>query len=205
MEEMTVRKTTLAALVVCLSLSAGSVGAQMDEKARDTIPGPPLGTPTDVEMYTGTNVGGPEWDRPFLDCSLSTFGPVRYSDQAFYVDMDGICDISSAQEYDGYLHLYVGSWDPIDSCTNLIDLNDDGSGGIGTSEIFGVAVTGGTPYWIVTSAYAAGQEGTFQNTISCDVDATLGLPVPTMSGPWMAAFILVLLAGGLLITRFRLG
>ena len=198
------RKIVLAAVVMCLSLSVGAVVAQTDEKALDTIPGTPLTAPVDIEMYSGSNVGGPEWDRPFLDCSLSGNGPVQYSDQAFTIELDGICDITSVQDYDGYLHVYQGSWDPTDPCTNLIALNDDGGGGIGTSEIFGLGLAGGT-YWIVTSAFSFGQEGSFDNTISCDVDVTLGTPVPTMSGPWMATLILVLLAGGLLITRFRLG
>ena len=58
---------------------------------------------------------------------------------------------------------------------------------------------------VVTSGYYTGEEGSFINTISCDADVTLGMPAPTMSGAWMTALILVLLAGGLLITRFRLG
>jgi len=128
-------------------------------------------------MYTGTTAGGPEWDRPGQDPSncIPSGYLVRYSDQPFFVAADGICDIDSQQEYDGYLHVFEISWDPLDQCTNLIAADDDGD------------------------------EGSFSNTISCDVDVTLGMPAPTMSGAWMAALILVLLAGGLLITRFRLG
>ena len=107
------------------------------------------------------------------------------------------------QDYDGYLHVYIGSWDPLDQCTNLIALDDDGAGGIGTSDILGLAVDAGNTYWIITSAFAAGDEGTFTNTVACDVDVTLGTPVPVMNGRWLAVLALVLLAGGLLVTRMR--
>lgn len=202
------RNLIAVASVLLLALSVAPMAAQTaeDEKALDRNDGTPLAAPTDVEIYSGTNVGGPEWDRPLSlppTCSLSGLGPVRYSDQPFVIDADGICDITSIQDYDGYLHVYEVSWDSMDQCTNLIALDDDGSGGIGTSDILGLGLTAGT-YWVVTSAFAAGDEGTFDNTISCDVEVTLGTGVPTMGGAWMAAMILVLLAGGLLITRFRL-
>lgn len=204
------QKIMTAVIVLLLALSVSPIMAQTaaEEKALNQVEGTPMASPADVEIYSGTNVGGPEWDRPLSDpvmCSISSLGPVRYSDQPFFVAADGTCDFDSQQSYDGYLHIYEISWDPLDQCTNLIAGNDDGAGGIGTSNINGLSVTTGVTYWIVTSAFAAGGEGTFDNTISCDVDVTLGMPVPTMSGAWMTALILVLLAGGLLITRFRLG
>jgi hypothetical protein len=212
MEGKVMRHIAIAATVLVLALSVGPMMAQVtppDEKPLDTDDGTPLEAPTDVETYNGTTVGGPEWDRPGQDPS-SCYPEgyiVRYSDQPFFVAADGICDIASAQEpgFDGYLHVYEISWDPLDQCTNLIAADDDGDGGIGTSNIYGLGVTAGVAYWVVTSGYDTGEEGSFINSISCDVDATLGMPAPTMSGAWMTALILVLLAGGLLITRFRFG
>ena len=210
MEGNAMRRIVTAATVLFLALSAGPVVGQLvppGDKPVDTDDGTPLAAPADVEMYTGTTAGGPEWDRPGQDPSncIPSGYLVRYSDQPFFVAADGICDIDSQQEYDGYLHVYEISWDPLDQCTNLIAADDDGDGGIGTSNIYGLGVTAGVTYWVVTSGYYTGDEGSFSNTISCDVDVTLGMPAPTMNSAWMAALILVLLAGGLLITRFRLG
>lgn len=117
--------------------------------------------------YSGTNVGGPEWDRPIVTGpDISTLGPVRYSVQEILVDTAGAYDITSVQDYDGYLHVYQGSFDPLDQLVGVIAADDDGAGGIGTSEIFGVALTDGVCYYIVTSAFEAGEEGTFDNTVT---------------------------------------
>ncbi len=74
-------------------------------------------------------------------------------------------DIFSVQDYDGYLHLYEGSFDPLDQLTNLVAGNDDGAGGIGTSDLTGLTLTPGVDYILVTSGFGAGDEGTFTNEI----------------------------------------
>jgi len=89
------RHIAIAATVLVLALSVGPMMAHVippDEKPLDTDDGTPLEAPTDVETYSGTTVGGPEWDRP--------------------------------------------GQDPPDQCTNLIAADDDGDGGIGTSNIY---------------------------------------------------------------------
>ncbi len=196
---------TLVAMALALSPAVAQMTSE-EEKALDTNTGVPLAAPEDTEVYSGTNAGGPLWDRPLSlppTCSISGLGPVNYSDQPFFVDAAGTCDITSVQDYDGYLHVYEVSWDPLDQCTNLIALDDDGAGGIGTSDILGLPVNSGVVYWIVTSAFSAGQTGVFTNTVDCDVDVTLGQPVPVMGSRWLALMALVLLAGGLLVTRIR--
>ncbi len=151
----------------------------IDEVAlKGTTPtGVPTSSPTNTVMYSSTNVGGPQWDRP-IGCgpTISGLGPVRYHVQAFVVDANGNYDINSVQSYDGYIHLYANSFDPNppNQPTNCIASNDDGGGGIGTSDILGQALTAGTPYFLVTSAFGNGDEGTFTNTLSGPGNISLG-------------------------------
>lgn len=125
--------------------------------------------------YNGTNVGGPQWDRPIgTGPSISGLGPVRYHSQIFSVDTTGAYDISSVQTYDGYLHVYASSFDPNNQTANLIAADDDGIGGIGTSNIDALNLTAGTTYYLITSAFEIGEEGTFTNTITGPGNITLG-------------------------------
>ena len=122
-------------------------------------------------VYSGDTTGGPEWDRALSSCDgVSILGPVTYHEQNFFVDTNGSYDISSDQDtagvlWDGYLLLYVDSFDPLNPLTNCVTGDDDGDGGIGTSDIDGVALTAGTQYILVTTGFSAGNEGAFTNTI----------------------------------------
>jgi hypothetical protein len=128
--------------------------------------------------YSGTNVGGDLWDRPVgAGPSISGLGPVAYSVQAFTVSASGAYDLTSVQDYDGYIHLYANSFDAGDQLANLLAGNDDGAGGIGTSDLLGRTLNAGTTYFLVTSGFAAGDEGTFTNTISGIGDVTI-IPAP---------------------------
>jgi len=77
-------------------------------------------------------------------------------------------DISEVQDggWDGYIHLYENSFDPTNQLNNLIAANDDGFGGIGTSDLVGLNLQDGTLYYLVTSGFAAGDEGSYSVTIS---------------------------------------
>ncbi len=126
--------------------------------------GAALATPV---SYSGTNATGDFWDRPIGGGpGISGLGPVEYSVQAFFTDTTDFYDLSSVQDYDGYIHLYFGSFDPLDQLTGLLAGDDDGAGGIGTSEILGIELFADTQYFLVTSAFSAGQTGTFTNTIA---------------------------------------
>ncbi len=145
------------------------------------------GTATaDIINYSGMNDQG-SWDRPIgVGPSISSLGPVMFHAETFTITSGGLHDISSVQGYDGYLHLYLGSFDPMDQLTNLIAGNDDGVGGIGTSDIMGINLLSGTTYVLVTSAFQDGDEGSFQNSI-----------VPAPASAALLAF------GGLVATRRR--
>lgn len=159
--------------------------------------------PSDVRgagaAWSGTNVGGVSFDRAFADCiGISGLGPVLGSEQPFYVDTTGAYDFSSTQSYDGYIHIYEGAFDPADAELNCVIGDDDGPGGIGTSEVLGVTLEANVQYIAVTSAFEAGDEGTFDNTITGAGGVFLGPPlpsaatVPTLSPLGMVAMFLVL-------------
>lgn len=123
--------------------------------------------------YAGTNVGGPEWDRPIeAGPALSGLGPVRYALQPICITVSGTYEVLSVQDYDGYLHLYEEAFDPDDPLTNLLAGDDDGHGGIGTSELSALLSAG--DHFIVTSAFANGQEGTFANDVHGPAPVALG-------------------------------
>jgi len=126
-------------------------------------------------VYSDSNESGLFWARPVgAGPSISGLGPVQYHLQPFFTDTSGLYDISSVQSYDGYLHLYAGSFDPLDQLAGLIAGDDDGVGGIGTSDIDAIGLIALTQYFLVTSGFAAGDYGTFTNTIELlDGDATI--------------------------------
>lgn len=129
-------------------------------------------------MYSGDITGGASWDRPFSDCSgISGLGPVTYEAQQFYVDTAGTYDFSSIQSYDGYLLLYIDPFDPTNQLNNCLGGDDDGGGGIGTSD-FSFALTANTTYVLVMTAFANGDVGTYTNTISGPGNIVLGPYAP---------------------------
>ncbi len=118
-------------------------------------------------QYTSTNVGGPEWNRPFADGTCcSGLGPVRYQAMEFYVDTAGSYSVSSAQSgFDGYMFVYASPFDPTNQTVNFLAGDDDGNGGIGTSDIDAITLDANTTYVVVTTGFSNGNEGGFTNTI----------------------------------------
>lgn len=121
-----------------------------------------------TNQYSSSNVGGPEWVRPFADGTCcSGLGPVRYHSMEFYVDTAGSYSVNSVQNgWDGYLFVYVSPFDPLNQTANFVAGDDDGNGGIGTSDIDAIALAANVTYIAVTTGFANGDEGTFTNTIT---------------------------------------
>lgn len=144
---------------------------------------------------SGTTATGNFWDRPIgVGPSISGLGPVQYATTSFLVTADGNYDLASLTfQHDGYLHLYAGSFDPNNQLTNLIGGDDDGPiFGLSSSVITGVALTTGTTYIAVISAFAASGAG----------DYSLNLLGPGTIVPAPASLALLGL-GGLVATRRR--
>ena len=119
--------------------------------------------------------------------------------------------LSVQNGWDGYLFVYQAPFDPNNQTANFVAGDDDGAGGIGTSDINGVSLAADTTYVVVTTGFQNGDEGTFTNTINCPTaTVTLGpyapvnaVPAPTMSAGGLAALALVLGLVGLVVVRSR--
>ena len=134
-------------------------------------------TTTDVAeagsvMYSDDTTGGPTFVRPFSSCTGS--GPTSaYHAQPFWVDLAGTYDFDSVQGYDGYMFLYIDPFDPANPTVNCLIGNDDGTGGVGTSN-FSYALAAGQTYYVVMAGFG-GAEGSFTNTISGPGQPYLGM------------------------------
>jgi hypothetical protein len=83
--------------------------------------------------------------------------------------------------WDGYIHLYQNAFDPNNQLTNLLAGDDDGPGGIGTSQILNIDLAPGV-YVLVTSGFAAGDAGPYDTTIS-GAGPTIMFSGDTTGGP----------------------
>lgn len=171
-------------LLLCL-LIAGPSLAQVDEYALKRLPEPAARAPfvpADTASFSGSNAAGAEWARPFADgACCSGLGPVRWVAQQFFISANDTCNVRSVQAggWDGYLFVYRSPFNAATPTANFVAGDDDGAGGIGTSDIDGVALTGGVAYTVVTTGFGNGDAGNFTNTIACpSANVTLGTPAP---------------------------
>ncbi|MFA7688076.1 MAG: GEVED domain-containing protein [Moheibacter sp.] len=122
-------------------------------------------------------LGGPVWDRPLeggggmsgvgVGVSYHVYGP-------FTVDTAGVYTISSTQTgWDGFIFVYQSNFDPTNPLVNYLAGDDDGPGGVGTSQVM-PNLAPGTEYFLITTAFASDDFGPFVNvitgpgTVSCD-------------------------------------
>lgn len=154
--------------------------------------------------YHGNTTNGPTWDRPLANGTCcSTLGPVAYEMQFFTVDVTGTYDISSIQDgWDGYIFVYDENFNPNDPLAGFIAGDDDGPGGVGTSEILGVTLEAWETYFVVTTGFAALEEGSYANTIEGPGGIHFYLPWTPTLGEWgMIGFVGLLLGAGLIVIR----
>ena len=125
------------------------------------------------QSFAGTTIGGATWNRPTSTTTLSgVCTACRYSAQVFELGASSSCYLVSQQNYDGHVALYRNSFSAASPLTNLVDLDDDGELGTGTSRIPSdldtnfVNLTAGK-YYIVTSGFDNNDQGSFVNTIHC--------------------------------------
>ncbi|MCA9980249.1 MAG: DUF4397 domain-containing protein [Anaerolineales bacterium] len=97
----------------------------------------------------------------------------------FTVTTAGDYRIESAQDYDGYIHVYANNFDPNDQCVNLVALDDDGGAG---SLIETVSLSDGVDYYLVTSGFSNTDVGDFTNVISL-LSPAAPLPIPDAAMP----------------------
>ncbi len=128
------------------------------------LPPPPPPPPGQIS-YDGTTVGGPVFQRPEGGGPALANGEFFFDEFAFTTDQTGFYDFLSAQDYDGYLHLYRAPFDPANPLANLVAGNDD-FGGTNRQSGFALFLEGQTDFVLVTSSFAPGDAGTFTNTIT---------------------------------------
>ncbi|MCO5198331.1 MAG: hypothetical protein M9941_11370 [Anaerolineae bacterium] len=119
-----------------------------------------------LTSYSNTTTGKPFWTRPNegATCTLST-NSVRYHVQAFVVDTSGSYGLSSQQSgWNGYIHLYQDSFNPLAPCANYITGDDDALSS-SSSEIISFLEAGRT-YFFVTSGNFSTAAGNFTNYVS---------------------------------------
>ncbi|MCB0020364.1 MAG: hypothetical protein KDE09_21375, partial [Anaerolineales bacterium] len=133
---------------------------------------PAIGTDFDFTInsaplpsYSGSTTGRPFWTRPNegTTCTLSA-NSVRYHVQSFIVDTDGLYNIASVQNYNGYIHLYQDSFNPLAQCTNYLNGDNDALSS-SSSEISSQFLEAGRVYYLVTSGFGSGNFGNFTNNI----------------------------------------
>ena len=135
---------------------------------------PTLGSPVfTASSTTAPASGSPVFNRPLANgnsapTSLSGVGTaVYYQAQSFTVTTSGTYRFLSTcvnpTNWDNYVFLYKDSFTPSTPLVNCLIGND---GTTASSAGFDYALTAGTTYYFVTSAYGNGATGTFANTVS---------------------------------------
>lgn len=142
------------------SYQSGQYSTQIDAPA--LVVGNSATTAGSTNYYLRPNQGTP--------CTVSTVN-VQYDVFPFTVSNSGSYIITNTYPVmDGYLHVYSGSFDPANPCATYLAGNDDYNG-IGQSRLV-LTLSAGTTYYVVTSAYAAGQSGAYSTAITTLQPAT---------------------------------
>ena len=119
--------------------------------------------------YTGSTTGAPTFNRGLAGTppsGLSAVGTaVHYGTLSFSVDTTGSYSfLSTASNWDNYLFLYAGAFNPASALTNALVGNDDFPN-VGVSG-FSYALTQGATYLLVTTGFANDDFGSFANSIT---------------------------------------
>lgn len=151
--------------------------------------------------YTGalTNTD-PTWNRPVANGNLPPVSPpsgvgtaVRYDVQSFFVSAAGSYTFQSTANYDNYTFLYQDSFNPLSQFTNVLIGNDDNPN-VGLSGFTTNLVTGKN-YFLVTTAFANTDIGSYSNNINGIGNITLGTIPTGVPEPTSVALFGLALAG----------
>jgi len=138
----------------------------------------------------------------------------HYDTYNFTVDAVGMYDFLAMGPADLTAAVYIGSFDPNNPCTNLVEYNDDGNNAISPLDprlMFTVSMAPGN-YILVTSTFFNGETSTYEwmfeppaganvladGPVVCPVEED---PIPTMSEWGLMIFGLLTLNMGLITIR----
>ncbi|MEZ4887599.1 MAG: SdrD B-like domain-containing protein [Chitinophagales bacterium] len=133
-----------------------------------------------VNSYLGTTVGRPLWERPIGTGPNVVTEDVRFDIFSFKVPTNGTYTFNANfNNFNGYLHLYDGSFDPTSPFTGLIA----GADGSGTSASIGGTLSASKTYYLVISGNTASDIGTFTITLDGPLNSVIHR-VPTIEVVW---------------------
>ncbi|MEZ5313732.1 MAG: hypothetical protein R2862_08825 [Thermoanaerobaculia bacterium] len=119
-------------------------------------------------IQTGeTTLMDPTFNRPVAGGPSLSGVQSHYNRQSFEITSADTCYIYAQQNYDGYIHVYSGSFNPAAPLSNLVAGDDDGDLSIGTSQLGPLALPAGH-YILVSSGFGASSVGVFTNAIHCE-------------------------------------
>jgi hypothetical protein len=134
-------------------------------------PTPAAGGPRLVTV-AGSTVGAPTYNRATDDVppALSGAGSaVGFKTVQFTVGSAGTYDFVATGDFDTFLSLYAGAFDPNNALTNFVIDNDDAFNDtdfLTDVSSFGVDLVPGVVYTLVTSAFSDGEAGLFSDAIT---------------------------------------
>ncbi len=124
----------------------------------------PVASDPKVRTFTGTTVGGATYARADDSSTVSSDGSaVAYKTYQFTVGAVGTYGFEMTGDYDSFLSLYAGAFDPTRPLANLVDLNDDY---LRHTSAFADDLIPGVTYTLVMSAYSNGEAGFYSNAIT---------------------------------------
>ncbi len=122
-------------------------------------------------QFLGSTVDGRRLARPIDGCTLDpdfvTANNTRYNIQVFSVSSTADYSFFSEQaDFDGVLMVYDDSFNPIDAERGCLAVNDDGPGGVGSSQIDNLRLVAGRTYYLITTGFENIETGEFSNVIT---------------------------------------
>jgi hypothetical protein len=115
--------------------------------------------------FSGTNATGDTFDRPEQDGSGLSGEIVQYNAQSFVASVSGRHLFAADYNYDGFLALYEGTFNPANPMANLIGAADDDFF-VGTAaSTFSAVLTEGQTYILVHTSFDATENGNFSSFV----------------------------------------
>lgn len=121
--------------------------------------------------FIGTTTGGPTYNRAIgngnnAPTTLSGVGTaVRYSVNAFTVSQSGGYNFLNTTNYDSYLGIHSGSFNPANALQNAVAYNDDFAGGL-DGGFSGLSLLTGVSYFAVSSGFDNSDFGAYSLNIN---------------------------------------